>query len=295
MRIQTPTFASQAQCHVSIISEEPPERLTHELWRAGVHGVVQPARSSLRASAAYVRTIDRRLRDESAFAHLAALGAKPAFVLNTPGSVRIAEWSPLAARALRDRGIRQPKRVWCLDDDDLDRAIEALGTPVVFEGVVTRRRVVAAHPTEVHGAFEMAVGNHANRGVMAEAPLRDATADLTVLVVDGRSFEMAGRHGSSASPRARMSAVAAASEAVAAIGGNAMAVELAIDRRDQVYVTRVVPAPPVDRLSSEAIRALAAAIAARLETASRLARARTRAPEAFGRAHSFHVARVERS
>lgn len=296
MRIQTPTSARRAQHDVSIISDEPPERLgrlTRELQRAGVRSVVQPARNSPRASVAYVRTIDRRLRDESSFVQLAALGAKPVSVVNTPGSVRIAEWSPLAAHALRDRGIRQPRRVWCLDDDDLGRAIEVIGTPVVLEGVVTRRRVIAAHPAEVHGAFEMAVGNHGNRGAMAEAPLLDGTGALSLLVVDGASIEMGGRRGSSASPRACMSAVAAASDAVAALGGSAMAVELAIDRHHRAYVTRIDPAPPVERLSSEAIRALVEAIVVRLEATSRVLGARMTALRAPAPARSLHFARPE--
>jgi hypothetical protein len=296
MLIQTPIIASRAGRQVSIISDEPPERLarlTRELERAGVESVVQPARSSLRAGVAYVRTIDPRLHDESSFARLAALGARPAFLVNTPGSVRIAEWSPLAAHALRDRGICQPRRVWCLDDDDLERAIGALGTPVVFEGVVTRQRVVAAHPADVHAAFETAVGNHGHRGALAEAPLPDATAALSLLVVDGMTIEPAGCQSSSASRRARASAAATASRAVAALGGNVMAVELAIDRRDRAYVTRVDPAPPVDRLGSEAIRALIAAIVARLEATSRLVRARTRASGVPAPARSFHFARLE--
>jgi hypothetical protein len=296
MPIQTPIIASRTGRYVSIISDEPLDqlaRLTRELERAGVESVVQPAGSSLRAGVAYVRTIDRRLRDESAFARLAALGAKPAFLVNTPGSVRIAEWSPLAAHALRDHGICQPRRVWCLDDDDIDRAIEALGTPVVFEGVVTRQRVVAAHPADVQGAFEMAVGNHGHRGALAEEPLLDATAALSLLVVDGTTIELAGWQRSLASRRGRASAAATASRAIAALGANAMAVELAIDRRDRAYVTRIDPAPPVDRLSSEAIRALIAAIAARLEAASRPVRARTRAAGAPVAARSFQVARLE--
>ena len=86
----------------------------------------------------------RRVGVGSSFVEIAALGAKPAFMVNTPGSVRIAEWSPLATNALRDLGVPQPSRLWCLDEDDLPRASEVLGIPIVFEGVVSKRRVVAS-------------------------------------------------------------------------------------------------------------------------------------------------------
>ena len=45
-----------------------------------------------------------------------------------------------------------------------------------------------------------------------------------------------------------------AADAVAALGGSAMAVEVVIDQWDDAYVTRVDAAPPIDRLSEEAHR-----------------------------------------
>ena len=102
---------------------------------------------------AYIRTIDPQLSGGSSFVQIAALGAKPALMVNTPGSVRIAEWSPLATHALRDRGVPQPARTWCLDHDDLMRAFDTLGAPITFEGVVTRERAVALSREDVEPAF----------------------------------------------------------------------------------------------------------------------------------------------
>lgn len=251
----------------TIVSQELPgrlERLQHALEQAGIETVVQPAGSPARVSVGYIRSIDPQLGGGSAFVQVSALGAKPAFVVNTPGSVRIAEWSPLATHALRDRGVPQPRRMWCLDHEDLARATELLGTPITFEGVVTRQRAMASAPDELERAFGEAVGPHARRGAMAEAPLPQQAAHLSVMVIDRACIPLRSAQTRAVSPLAAMRATLVAGDAVAALGGSAMAVDVMIDGRDDAYVTRVDAAPHIDRLNEEAIAALVGAIATRL-------------------------------
>ena len=164
-------------------------------------------------------------------------------MVNNPASVRIAEWSPLAAHALRDRGVPQPDRLWCLDEHDLTRASEVFGTPIAIEGVVTRRRVIAAAPDELAHAFADAVGSHPERGAMAEAPLREPSAQMAVMVIDGACIPVRGHQMRRISPIAGMRAALAAGDAVTALGGSAMAVEVTVDQSDNAYVTRVDAAP----------------------------------------------------
>lgn len=268
---------------VTIISDEPPRhlgRLCAELERRGIESAIRPAGSPVRVDVAYIRTIDPLLDGGSSFVQVAALGAKPAFMVNTPGSVRIAEWSPLATHALRDRGVPQPNRLWCLDEDDLVRAAEVLGTPIAFEGVVTRRRVLASAPDEIRRAFADAVGTHPDRGAMAEAPIREDHVRLAVMVIDGACIPLSERQMRSASPLAGMRAALVAGDAVAALGGSAMAVEVSIDQSDNAYVTRVDPAPHIDTLNAEATAALVGAIATRLAAVWPPAHRRSRAASA---------------
>ena len=89
-------------------------------------------------------------------------------MVNTPGSVRIAEWSPLATHALRDRGVPQPRRMWCLDHEDLARAPRCLErqsrSRASLHGCAHWRPLL----DELERAFAEAVGPHAQRGAMAE-------------------------------------------------------------------------------------------------------------------------------
>jgi hypothetical protein len=151
--------------------------------------------------------------------------------------------------------------MWCLDHDDLQRAFEVLGAPVIFEGVVTRQRAVASSPDELEPAFRDAVGAHARRGAMAEAPLSAQVANLSVMVIDGACIPL---HTRAVSPLAGMRAALVAGDAVAALGASAMAVDVTIDENDDAYVTRVDPAPNLGRLNDEAISALVGGIADRL-------------------------------
>ncbi len=254
---------------VTIVSDEQPEhlaRLCRELERERIECAVRSATAiaPMRSRAAYVRRIDRRLGDESSFARVAALAAKPAFTVNTPGSVRIAEWSPLVVHALRDHRVPQPARLWCLDESDLGRTAEALGMPLVMEGVVTRRRVLAATTDELADAFAQAVGRHRNRGALAESPVRARTGELSVMVVDGTPILLPGRHTRGSSERGRSHAARIAVQAVAAIGGAAMAVDLVVDDEDRAYVRHLDPAPHIERLNDQAISALVAAVSRRL-------------------------------
>ena len=270
MHIQQRTSTSDGQTAVTILSDESPgllDRLRRALEQAGIDCAIQPAGSPVRVGVAYIRSIDPELHGGSSFVQVAALGAKPALMVNTPGSVRIAEWSPLATHALRDRGVPQPRRMWCLDHDDLQRAFEVLGAPVVFEGVVTRRRAMAASPDELEPAFRDAVGAHAQRGAMAEAPLSAQVANLSVMIVDGACIPLHPRQMRSVSPLAGMRAAVVAGDAVAALGASAMAVDVTIDENDDAYVTRIDPAPHLSRLNDEAISALVGGIADRLAMA----------------------------
>lgn len=268
------------QTCATIVSQEAPgrlERLRRALERSGIETVVQPAGSLARVSVGYIRSIDPLLDGGSSFIQVSALGAKPAFMVNTPGSVRIAEWSPLAAHALRDRGVPQLRQMWCLDRDDLARASEVLGTPITFEGVVTRQRAVALAPEEIQPAFELAVGAHACRGAMAEAPLPEQAAHLSFMVIDGACIPLRTAQTGAVSSLAGMRARSVARDAVAALGGSAMAVDIAIDGSDDAYVTGVDAAPHIGRLNEEAMAALVGAIATRLAAVWPTVRLRRRA------------------
>ena len=199
MRTDGPSStAAPHERRVTIVSDELPEhlaRLCSALEQRHIMYALRSATASapMRTGVAYVRRIDSRLGDESAFVRVAALAAKPAFTVNTPGSVRIAEWSPLAVHALRDHRVPQPARLWCLDESDLPRAVDTLGMPLVMEGVVTRRRVLATTTRELDEAFAEAAGHHRNRGALAESPVRARTAELTAMVVDGESIPAPGQ------------------------------------------------------------------------------------------------------
>jgi hypothetical protein len=271
MHTEHPEIVTRCQGCVTIVSDESPARLArlrHALARVGIESAIQPAGSSARVGVAYIRSIDPQLIGGSSFVQVAALGAKPALMVNTPGSVRIAEWSPLATHALRDRGVPQPRRRWCLDRDDLERASEALVTPITLEGVVTRQRATASSPDELDWAFRKAVGSHASRGAMAEAPLREQAAHLSVMVIDGACIPLRVGRMRTISRLASMRAALVAGDAVAALGGSAMAVDVTIDANDDAYVTRVDAAPHLARLNDEALSALVGAIAARLALVS---------------------------
>ncbi len=263
----------------TIVSHEPPARLgrlRHALESAGIETTLQPADSRQRVGVGYIRTIDPDLGGGSSFVQVSALGARPAFMVNTPGSVRIAEWTPLVTHALRDRGVPQPRRMWCLDHDDLARASATLGSPIVLEGVVTQRRAVASAPDDLERAFQDAVGQYAPRGAIAEAPLPEHAAHVSIMVVDGACIPLRSAEMRAVSPLAGMRAALVAGDAVAALGGSAMAVDVAIDGNDDAYVTRVDPAPHIGSLNEEALAALVGAIATRLAAAWPPARARRR-------------------
>ena len=267
----------------TIVSQESPgrlERLRQALEGAGIETIVQSASSPARVSVGYIRSIDPQLSGGSEFVQVSALGAKPAFMVNTPGSVRIAEWSPLATHALRDRGVPQPRRMWCLDHDDLVRASEMLGTPITFEGVVTRLRTVASASNELERAFAEAVGPHAHRGAMAEAHLPEQAAHLSIMVIDGACIPLRPAPRRAVSPLATLRATQVAGDAVAALGGSAMAVDVMIDGSGDAYVTRVDAAPHMGRLNDVAVAALANAIATRLASAWPPLRVRRRAARA---------------
>ena len=84
------------------------------------------------------------------------------------------------------------------------------------------------------------------------------------MVIDGACIPLhAGRMGD-LSALAGIRAARVAGDAVAALGGSAMAVDVTVDENDDAYVTRVDPAPHLGRLNDEAISALVDGIADRL-------------------------------
>lgn len=290
MRTDLPSIAARPrESRVTIVSDERPEHLARLCGALEQHQIGYAVRSAtasapVRAGVAYVRRIDHRLSDESAFVRVAALAAKPAFTVNTPGSVRIAEWSPLTVHALRDHRVPQPGRLWCLDESDLLRAVEALGLPLVMEGVVTRRRVLATTTRELDKAFAEAAGHQRDRGALVESPVRARTAELTAMVVDGTSILLPGRHTRHISEHARARVASVAAQAVAAIGGAAMAVDLVVDAEDVAYVTRIDAAPRIARLNDQAISALVQAVSRRLREPRPVLRARPPAGSAVAAA-----------
>ena len=79
-----------------------------------------------------------------------------------------------------------------------------------------------------------AVGAHAQRGAMAEAPLSAQVANLAVMVVDGACIPLRRGRCDPISPLAGTRAAVVAGDAVAALGGSAMAVDVTIDESDDV-------------------------------------------------------------
>ena len=110
---------------------------------------------------------------------------------------------------------------------------------------------------------------------MAESPLRACSAELAVMVVDGTPILLPGRHARGSSERGRAHAARVAVQAVAAIGGAAMAVDLVVGDDDLAYVRSIDPAPRIERLNDQAISAL---VGSGLAPPPRGAAGRPRAP-----------------
>ena len=104
------------------------------------------------------------------------------------------------------------------------------------------------------------------------------------MVVDGTSILLPGRHTRRISERGRARAASVAAQAVAAIGGSAMAVDLVVDAEDVAYVTRIDPAPRIARLNDQAISALVQAVSRRLREPRPVLRARPPAGSAVAAA-----------
>lgn len=268
-----PCESRRRERRVTIITDEPPcdlAPLCAALEQRGIQSGVAPAWSGAQAGASYIRSIDRRLDDASGFARIAALGAHPALVVNTPACVRVAEWLPLATHALRDRDVPQPRRLWCFDHDDLAGAAETLGTHLIVEGVVSRRRLRASSHATLCEAFDHVVEGHAQRGALVEAPLRGATAELSLLIVDAERIPLPGRRDRCLPTSARRRAAQVAARAVSALGASVMTVDVAVNQMGEAQVLRVDAAPRLHRLDERALEAIVHAITRRVRAASLL-------------------------
>ena len=238
------------------------------LEERGIESVVVPVWIGTQVGATYIRAIDRQFNNASAFARIAALAAYPNLVVNTPGSVRVAEWLPLATHVLRDREVPQPARLWCFDHDDIAAAAEQLGPDVVIEGTVSRTRVRASSPDAVRAAFDAVVDGHEARGALVESPIRGATAEVSILVVDGERMPLPGQADRLLPTATRRRAALVAAQAVSALGAAVMAVDVAVNQRGEAHVIRVDAAPRVDRLGERAIEAVVHAISRRARAAA---------------------------
>ena len=284
MRIQ-PSETPRRSRSVTIVTDEPAGSLapvSAALEARGIESVVVPVWIGTQVGATYIRAIDRQLNNASAFARIASVAAHPNLVVNTPGSVRVAEWLPLAT-VFRDRGVPQPARLWCFAHDDIAAAAEQFGPDVVIEGTVSHTRVRASSPDAVRAAFDAVVDGHEARGALVESPIRGATAEVSILVVDGERMPLPGQADRLLPTATRRRAALVAAQAVSALGAAVMAVDIAVNQRGEAHVIRVDAAPRVDRLGERAIEAVVHAI-------SRRARAAALAEPAFTHTRTVEVA-----
>jgi hypothetical protein len=163
--------------------------------------------------------------------------------------------------------VPQPRRIWCLDEDDLVRASALLERSLVVESVVSRRRMPVTAGGDLRSAFALTVGGRRERGAIVEAEVERARWQLGFMVVDGTAHAMPGRSLDDLAPSGRRRAERVARAAVEAVGGSAMAVELTVTDDGAPYVLRVDAAPDLDRVGPEAREALRRAIVDRLAPA----------------------------
>jgi hypothetical protein len=258
-------------CDVTIASDESGaelDALTRSLERRGLRSeIVAPVALASRARGrlTYIRRLDPGLRNPAYVAqvvtHLPADGS-----VNTPGSVRAAEWLPLASAAFREHAVPQPRRIWCLNNHDLQRAARHLGFPVVAEGTVSHQRALAEMKSRLPDAVRSVQADRCGgeRGVFLEHWPQAAAATVAVLVIAGRASGFCFGRGSDLSLVRADRVQETAVRAVEALGGNIMAAILVTDHHGNPSVRRVDAAPNLAYFGRQASELVAAAIAQRL-------------------------------
>jgi hypothetical protein len=214
-----------------------------------------------RAGVAYVRRLDPGLTNVAHVAHAISAAEGPAFI-NTPRSVRVCEWSPLRHHMLMRAGVPQPLRAWCIDANDLARASETFGLPVIIESVRSRGRLRAADRSAVNTAAMAVEQGRARYGVLVEQPIDGLSAPIRVLIADGRAIGFSCSDGDDLGDRDATTIEAAAAHAVAALGGRIMAASVASDGQGNSVVTSVDAAPHIAHFGASAMDAVADVIAA---------------------------------
>ena len=196
-------------------------------------------------------------------------------MINSPDSVRASEWLPLASEAFRKHDVPEPRRTWCLNDHDLRRAARDLPFPVVAEGVVSRKRVFVATPSDMAAAVRSvhtAPGSEA-RGVVLEQWTEAASATAAVLVVAGRPAGVRLARGSELTRLHVRRVEETATRAVGALGGHIMAAIVTCDAHGNSAVRRVDAAPDLTLFGRTSLDGIVGEIARMLRD-SRALRAR---------------------
>jgi hypothetical protein len=276
MTVRAPSATVRADCDVTFASDESDAELhalSRSLARRGLRSeIVVPAAlaSRPRGRVTYIRRLDPGLRNAAYVAEIVS-HLPPGGSVNTPGSVRAAEWLPLASAAFREHDVPQPRRIWCLNNHDLQRASRHLGFPVVAEGIVSHRRALAAMKSQLPDAVRsVAVGRgESDRGVFLEQWLEVTAATVAVLVIAGRASGMCLARGSELSADRAGRVQETAVRAVEALGGTIMAAIVVTDRDGNPYVRRVDAAPRLAYFGRDASDLVAAAIARRLRSRRR--------------------------
>ena len=240
------------EADLTIVSDEAFPRLQPLRCALDRHGlrseVVSAARFASQegsASIAYLRRLDPALANAAYVAQVVSRSVNGAETINTPESVRTSEWLPLASEAFRKHDVSQPRRAWCLNDHDLRRAVRDLGFPLVAEGLVSHKRVLALTSTHLAEAVRRA---HATpdsepRGVVLEQWTESISAAAAVLVVAGRPASLRLARGSDPSRTHARRIEEVATRAVAALGGHIMAAIVTCDTQGNPAVRRVDAAP----------------------------------------------------
>ena len=254
---------------LTIVSDEASSRLDplcRALDRYGLRSeIVNGAgfASRGRASIAYLRRLDPALANATYVAQVVSRSVNGAATINSPESVRTSEWLPLASEAFRKHDVPQPRRAWCLNDHDLRRAARDLGFPLVAEGLVSHKRVLAATPAHLAEAVRSvhAVPDSEQRGVVLEQWTERASAAAAVLVVAGRPASLRLARGSDLSRLHARRVEEAATRAVSALGGHIMAAIVTCDTHGNPAVRRVDAAPDLALFGPNSLATIVAEIA----------------------------------
>lgn len=255
---------------LTIVSDEAVPRLEPLRCALERHGlqseVVTAARFALRggsASITYLRRLDPALANAAYVARVVSRSVNAAGIINPPESVRTSEWLPLASDAFRKRHVPQPRRAWCLNDHDLRRAARDLGFPLIAEGLVSHKRALAASATHLAEAVRsvQATPEGEPRGVVLEQSTESVSAVAAVLVVAGRPASLRVARGSELSRIHARRVEEAATQAVAALGGQIMTAIVTCDRQGNPAVRRVDAAPDLALFGRNALAGVVGEIA----------------------------------